>query len=133
MNKSIWPINYHGTHNSNNELHSFNDEPSVVHYNGDKEWHKNGKLHRDNDQPAVVYNEGSKYWYKDGNLHRDNGEPAYICRDGGKLWYIKGSLLNKKQVELLKKIMASEIKHLPWLLNEDELLNCVIERRLSEG
>jgi hypothetical protein len=120
------------TRNSNNRFHSFNDEPAYIYDRGDKEWYKDGNLHRDNDKPAVIYISGSKYWYDNGYLHRDNGLPAFMCHDGTNLWYIKGSLLNENQIALLKKIMASEVKHLPWLLNEDELLNCVIEKRLNE-
>jgi hypothetical protein len=47
-------------------------------------------------------------------------------------WWINGVNLTGKQIKLLKKILASEIQHLPWLLNEDPVLNCVIERRLNE-
>jgi hypothetical protein len=121
------------TRNSSNQLHSFDDEPAYIYSGGDKEWYKDGYLHRDNGEPAIICASGSKYWYKDGYLHRDNGEPAYMCHDGNRLWYIKGALLNEKQIELLRKIIASEIKHLPWLLNEDELLNCVIEKRMNGG
>jgi hypothetical protein len=144
------------TYNSNNQLHSFNDEPAIIHSDGTKYWYKDGKCHRDNDEPAIVDADGAKSWYKDGELHRDNDEPAYIsstgtkywykdgkCHrdndepaviysDGSKRWFINGIELNKKQIKLLKKINASEIQHLPWLLNEDELLNSVIEKRMSE-
>jgi hypothetical protein len=119
------------TLNSNDELHSFNDEPSVIYQEGTNIWHKDGQLHRDNDEPAIVYADGTKYWYKDGKLHRDNNEPAVIDI-GIEQWFIKGIQLTKRQIELLKKINASEIQYLPWLLNEDELLNSVIEKRMSE-
>jgi hypothetical protein len=91
------------------------------------------KFHSFNDEPAIVGCEGDMYWYKHGKLHRDNGEPAVTSNDGYEAWYIDGIPLDAMQVDLLKKINASEIKCLPWLLNEDELLNSVIEKRLNEG
>jgi hypothetical protein len=121
-----------GTRNSKDQLHSFNDEPAIIYFNGIKYWYKDGKLHRDNDKPAIIYFDGTKYWYKDGKCHRDNDEPAIVYADGAKRWYINGIELIKKQVKLLNKINASDIRHLPWLLNEDELLNSVIEKRLNE-
>lgn len=37
------------------ELHSFNDRPSLVSYDGlDQTWHKNGKIHREGGKPAVI-------------------------------------------------------------------------------
>jgi hypothetical protein len=102
-------VNKGRTRNSNNQLHSFNDKPALVCYNG------------------------AKYWYSNGNIHRDNGKPAIIHSFGTKRWFINGKELTIKQIKLLYKINASEIQHLLWLLNEDELLNSVIEKRLNEG
>jgi hypothetical protein len=121
-----------GTRDDEGRLHSFNDECACISGNGSKYWYKNGLCHRGNDKPAIVYADGSKAWFIGGTYHRDNGLPAIIYSNGINLWFIRGNQLNNKQVELIKKIMASEIKHLPWLLNEDELLNCVIEKRLNE-
>jgi hypothetical protein len=50
----------------------------------------------------------------------------------GMYWYINGFQLSEKQIKLIKKINALEVQYLPWLLNEDELLNSVIEKRLNE-
>jgi hypothetical protein len=92
-----------------------------------------GHYHSFNDEPAYTSDYGARFWYKDGYYHRDNGEPAYISSTGIMFWYIDGTMLVQNQIELLKKINATEIKYLPWLLNEDELLNSVIEKRLNEG
>jgi hypothetical protein len=116
----------------NDYIHRENDLPGFVGSNGTKCWYKNGLCHREDDKPAIVYNDGSKYWYKDGRCHRDNGKPAFISSTGFEHWYIKGNELNFKQIKLLRKIIKSDIKHLPWLLNEDSLLNCVIENRMNQ-
>jgi hypothetical protein len=121
------------TRNSKSQLHSFNDEPAVVSGWGSKSWFKDGKLHRDNDEPAVILCDGTMERYKDSKLHRDNGLPAVINTNGSKEWFVNGIQLNNKDVELLKKINASEIKYLPWLLNEDEFFNYLIEKRMNEG
>jgi hypothetical protein len=104
----------------------------VIHQSGSKYWHKNGECHRDDDKPAILYHDGSKFWYKNGRNHRDNGEPAIIWDNGDKYWYIEDVLLTDKQVILLKRILTVELKELPWLINEDPLLNCLIEKRLNE-
>jgi hypothetical protein len=117
--------------NHNNQLHRDNDEPAIIYSDGTKYWYKDGKRHRDNDEPAYIGSDGTKCWYKDGKCHRDNDEPAITYSDGTKYWYINGFPLDERQIQLLKKINASEIQHLPWLLNEDELLKCVIEKRMS--
>jgi hypothetical protein len=80
------------TYNSNNQLHSFNDEPAIIYFDGTKYWYKDGKCHRDNDEPAYISSTGTKYWYKDGKFHRDNDEPAIISYDGTKRWYKDGIL-----------------------------------------
>jgi hypothetical protein len=144
------------TYNDKGKLHSFNDKPALIEHDGTMSWFKNGKyhrdngpaiiyangtewwfmngeLHRDNDEPAIIYADGAKWWYNNGKCHRDNDLPAYIDPDGTKEWFIGGLPISEKQVELLKKINASEIKYLPWLLNEDELLNSLIEKRMNEG
>jgi hypothetical protein len=152
-----WLIMPKMTFDSEGKLNSLNDEPAIIHSDGTKEWYKDDKLHRDNDEPAIIYSDGTKEWYKDGKRHRDNDEPVFIHSDGSKewykdgkrhrdndepavinsdvyrYWYINGIPLDEKQIELLKKINASEIQYLPWLLNEDELLNSVIERRINES
>ena len=78
------------TFNSNNQLHSFNDEPAIIRSNGTKSLYKDDKLHRDNDEPAYISSDGTKYWYKDGKRHRDNDEPAIIYSNGTKEWYKDG-------------------------------------------
>jgi hypothetical protein len=114
-------------------LHSINDEPALIDQYGSKWWYKDDELHRDNDDPAVVHPNGTMMWYKNGKCHRDNGLPAIISATGGDLWYVNGIYLSGKQIKLLKKINASEIKYLPWLLNEDPALNSVIEKRMNLG
>jgi hypothetical protein len=122
---------YKETRDANGRLHSLDDKPAKV-TDGTYEWFKNGQRHRDNNKPAIIYPSGAKSWYKDNLVHRDDG-PAFTYSNGDEAWYMNGNSLNKKQIELLKKIIASEIQHLPWLLNEDELLNSVIEKRMTSG
>lgn len=120
------------TFNDDGQLHSFDDKPASVYSDGSKFWFKNGKIHRDNDKPAVITCRGIKYWYKDGFFHRINGKPAIIYKASKrKRYFINGSELTDKQIKLLKKINSCELKQLPWLLNEDQVLNCVIEERIN--
>ena len=75
----------------NGELHSFDDEPAIIHRNGDKYWYKNEVLHRDGDLPAYIGINGVKQYYKNGKLHRDNDLPAVIDIDRDK-WYYKNGV-----------------------------------------
>jgi hypothetical protein len=78
------------TYDSNGELNSYDDEPSLIGTDGTRYWNKHGLLHRDNDLPAVIYPNGSKEWYQDGKMHRDNDHPAAIHPTGIKYWYQNG-------------------------------------------
>lgn len=70
------------TLNRDNELHSFNDEPSFISKDGKtKKWHQNNDLHRDGDKPAYITPTETKY-YKNGELHREGG-PAVIMEVNG--------------------------------------------------
>ena len=53
-----------------NKLHSINDEPARIDYDGDKYWYYDGKIHRENDLPAVIDADGDKYWYYNGKRQR---------------------------------------------------------------
>jgi hypothetical protein len=68
------------SYNSNNNLHSFNDNPAVYSKDGKvKKWYKNGILHRD-EGPADIFitNTSKRFsYYKDGEFHRI-GAPASI-------------------------------------------------------
>jgi hypothetical protein len=89
----FWFSNEHYHYQSfkyNGILHSFNDNPAVIHNDGTKLWYQHGNLHRNNDQPAIVKDIGSKEWYQHGKLHRDNDQPAVIQVDGFKGWYQHG-------------------------------------------
>ena len=72
------------------KLHSINDLPTIIKYNGDNFWYYNDKLHRDNDLPALIYANGDKYWYYNEKGHRENDLPAVILCDGTKIWYRDG-------------------------------------------
>lgn len=47
-------------------LHSDNDEPAILHKNGNKFWYKNGKIHRENGY-AIEYVSGQKHYVYDGH------------------------------------------------------------------
>lgn len=97
------------------KLHSFDDKPSRVSYDGKvKIWHKNGIIHRDGDKPAVIKDTVEitpsgvekhifvKHWYKKGVSHRDGDKPASIWHEkhfsngqivtdySAKYWYVNG-------------------------------------------
>jgi hypothetical protein len=77
--------------NANNELESINDQPSVLHADHSKKWHKKGLLHRENDKPAQTYKTGrfeTQRWYRYGGLHRWKG-PAIITKHR-KIWALYG-------------------------------------------
>lgn len=78
----------------NNQLHSFDDEPSYVSADGNiKQWHHKGKLHRLNDLPASVVtknytsinnkkvNSVTEQWYQDGELQREENKPTRHQKD----------------------------------------------------
>ena len=48
--------------------HSFNDEPAIVYYNGDKEWYRHGTIHRETDA-AIIYPSGYKEYWLDGHYY----------------------------------------------------------------
>jgi hypothetical protein len=56
------------------QLHSYNDNPSVFWEDGDKIWHKNGRLHRLTG-PAVINYDGWKgYFVNDEGMTREQWE-----------------------------------------------------------
>ena len=70
--------------------------PKINSY-GDKYWYnKNKELHSFNDQPAVINFDGSRYWYQNGKIHRLTG-PAVIYSNGIKAWYIDGKYIDLKK------------------------------------
>ena len=77
------------------EYHSFNDQPAIIYYDGEKRWFKNGQLHRDNDLPAIEYENGSKEWWINGKLHRENNLPSIIYSSGIKAWYKNGVFIRE--------------------------------------
>lgn len=74
------------TCNEAGELHSFNDQPSVITKDGTKYWHQYGELHRGNDLPAITEANGYEAYFNYGKLHRGNNLPAIkdVC---GLRWY----------------------------------------------
>ena len=56
-------------------------------------WKLAGNLHRDNDEPAIIHANGDQEWWRYGQLHRDNGGPAIIRHDGIREWYRDGVLV----------------------------------------
>ena len=59
----------------NGEHHSFNDEPSVVYFNGTKCWHKNGHPHRGHGLPACIYVRGDvEYWINGERVSQEAAE-----------------------------------------------------------
>ncbi len=75
---------------SNGNIHREGDKPAVVHANGDQYWYFNGNIHREGDKPAIVHANGDQYWYCNNNFHRDNDQPAIIYTNGNKSWYKDG-------------------------------------------
>jgi hypothetical protein len=69
------------------KLHRENDQPAIIHRNGDSSWYYDGVLHREKDKPAIVDINGSKEWYYEGKRHRSNDKPASIDEDGNMKWY----------------------------------------------
>jgi len=114
------------TRNYKGDLHSFNDNPAIVWYDGSKFWYKEGELHRLNgpsveyrdgykewyengkrhrlDGPAIEYVNGTKYWYKEDKLHRSNG-PAIEYNDGDKYWHYEGKKIECDSTEEFLKII----------------------------
>ena len=78
------------TRDENGNLHSFNDEPTIICSNGTMYWYQHGKLHRDNDLPAIICSDSSKFWFQHGKFHRET-DAAVIYDDCVKYW------LNGKQ------------------------------------
>jgi hypothetical protein len=58
---------FHRRLDEQGHYHSFDNEPSVIHYNGSKEWHLHGKFHR-LDGPAIELSNGSTMHYVDGQF-----------------------------------------------------------------
>lgn len=54
----------------NGELHSVNDEPTIVIPGQAKFWHKHGKLHRDGNKPAAEFANGAIEFWIDGQQVR---------------------------------------------------------------
>jgi hypothetical protein len=77
------------TRDENGKLHSFNDEPAIVYYNGGMYWYQHGKRHRDNDLPAIICSNGTMYWYRHGNVHREKNA-ALIYHNGHKEYWLNG-------------------------------------------
>ena len=82
----------------NNKLHSFNDNPSCMHLNGDLAWFKYGKRHRGNDFPAYTKVIGFKSWFWNGERHREDNLPAIEYSSGKKVWYNHGTRYNEQTV-----------------------------------
>ncbi|RTK96778.1 MAG: hypothetical protein EKK64_03055 [Neisseriaceae bacterium] len=72
------------------DLHSFDDHPSVVYFDGTKEWHQNGLLHR-HFRPAVEYKNGDQEWWRFGKRHRTNG-PAVVIGEK-QYWFENGEFI----------------------------------------
>lgn len=62
------------TRNSRDQLHSLNDQPSLIGKDGTKRWHHNGLLHRKNG-PAIESHDGKlKTYYKHGKEIKIEGK-----------------------------------------------------------
>ena len=72
------------------ELHSFNDHPSIIYFNGTEEWHESGLLHR-HCRPAIIYSNGDCEWWHHGKRHRTDG-PAVIISNK-QYWFIEGEFI----------------------------------------
>jgi len=88
------------TYNQSNELHSFDDNPAITYFSGDKYWFKNGKIHRDNGPARILIYKSLivKHFYCQDGLYHRVAKPAYIeWKDGIKIYeayYIKGNRHN---------------------------------------
>lgn len=88
LNKSHTPYQFWI---ENYVLHSTNDMPAMIDYNGVKYWRKYGVYHRGNDLPAVVFPDGTRWWYTNGLRNRDNDLPAVIIfPEMHKMYYLDG-------------------------------------------
>lgn len=63
-------------------LHSENDNPAIVKYNGTRHWFKDGRQHRDSG-PAVDSPDGVQYYLNKGEFHREDG-PAIVYPESRK-------------------------------------------------
>lgn len=76
-------------HYLNDLLHSFGDDPAVIHASGTKEYYREGKRHRIVG-PAVIHANGDLEYWVDGQLSK-YGEPA-IDYDHRKEYWVHGLL-----------------------------------------
>jgi hypothetical protein len=68
---------------NNGRYNSFDGEPSIIHFDKTKEWHKNGSLFE------LEHPNGTKEFYLDGRLHNYKG-PAVVYPNGDKEYWIHG-------------------------------------------
>ena len=76
---------------ANGLLHSFDDQPAVVHLRVWRTWYTNGKRHRI-DGPAVIHTNSSQQWWLNDRRHRVDG-PAVIYDIGHIEYWIDGERL----------------------------------------
>ena len=62
---------------SNGEYHSFDDQPAIEYFNGNKIWMKNGVIHRCQYLGPSFQSNIKMEYYTNGKLHCDYG-PAVI-------------------------------------------------------
>jgi len=91
-------------------IHRDDNEPAVIHPNGDREWWRYGHKLRTvksdgtimlywgrvlhcSDGPAIIRPDGTKEWYCKGARHRVSG-PAITRPDGSEEWYHFGEPVN---------------------------------------
>ncbi len=118
-------IDYDGssrTYDSDKKLHSFDDQPAIVHLDGTKEWYCRGLGHRSTlgpdgkILPSVIYANGGQIWQKNGMTHRSckdedgNVLPAVIQSDGLMLFYDEG---RQYTISDGKRVYASPIDFIP--------------------
>ena len=80
------------------KLHSFANQPAIVHVDGSKYYYKEGKRHSfiidGKIHPAVVNVNGPKYYYKEGKLHSfiidGKIHPAFVNANGTEEYYKEG-------------------------------------------
>lgn len=59
-------------------------------------WYYEDQLHSFNDQPSSIYDGGDKFWYTENRLNRGDGKPAMVCSDGFKKWCINGRTIKEQ-------------------------------------
>ena len=69
-------------------------------YNGCIRWrNKYNQLHSFNDQPSLLYKNGTRYWFEHNKQHRGFNKPAVIWYNGNKGYWVNGKLVKRNRVK----------------------------------